>query len=387
MSTDFPTKSRWVSLGFSTFRSVLRAAAIAALLLAASPARAQTPDEFPIRPNPSNPSTDACNPFGIAGGPASDGNVWFTETYAPTPPLRVGKITPAGVVTEYQLPAGTGALSMTLGPNGQDLWFTGGGKITTTGVVTSYPALAGGQYIAAGPDGMLWVTETPNRIIRVDPSNGAQIGSYTVPSAATTLGAVTAGPDGNIWFTESDYQHTARVARIDLSRLTGCDTDPQHPCIKEKDIPGETGAFGLTGITGGPPNDPHVWCTSTGHVNRIDLGDDTGIGTITPIAVASATTQGGITVGPDGNLWYAGANGKIGRVTTAGAVTEIDAKPDFTSPRQITAGPDGNIWFTEINAQKIGVIYLSGGPPPPAPIRGNVIPVALPPPVVIQPGP
>ena len=47
--------------------------------------------------------TTPSNPFGIAPGPASDGNVWFTETYAPNG-YKVARITPPGQVTEYALP-------------------------------------------------------------------------------------------------------------------------------------------------------------------------------------------------------------------------------------------------------------------------------------------
>src|SRR5437867_6346812 len=56
-----------------------------------------------------------------------------------------------------------------------------------------------------------------------------------------------------------------------------------------------------------------------------------------------------ITPGPDGNLWFteAGNNGKIGRSTTGGSITEYvvggDNVPWLSG---ITAGPDGNLWFT-----------------------------------------
>ena len=52
---------------------------------------------------------------------------------------------------------------------------------------------------------------------------------------------------------------------------------------------------------------------------------------------------GPITAGPDGALWFpeGGANPRIGRITTAGAVTEF---PITNSPGGITAGPDGALW-------------------------------------------
>src|SRR5258708_4556113 len=60
-----------------------------------------------------------------------------------------------------------------------------------------------------------------------------------------------------------------------------------------------------------------------------------------------------ITAGPDGNLWFTEQNGnQIGRITTAGAITEFSLPTNCGSslgcnPRGITAGPDGNLWFTE----------------------------------------
>ena len=61
-----------------------------------------------------------------------------------------------------------------------------------------------------------------------------------------------------------------------------------------------------------------------------------------------------ITSGPDGNLWFteAGSPGGIGRITTAGVVTEFlgGGTPGFTAdrvPTGITTGADGNLWFTE----------------------------------------
>jgi len=57
------------------------------------------------------------------------------------------------------------------------------------------------------------------------------------------------------------------------------------------------------------------------------------------------------TTGPDGALWFTEGNtNKIGRITTAGAVTAEYPIPTTTSyPWEIVAGPDGALWFTELN--------------------------------------
>jgi streptogramin lyase len=68
-------------------------------------------------------------------------------------------------------------------------------------------------------------------------------------------------------------------------------------------------------------------------------------------------------IGSDGNIWFAevsasGPNGKIGRMTPAGAVTEFPLPTTGAYPTALIAAPDGNLWFTEPAA--IGRITLTG---------------------------
>ena len=61
----------------------------------------------------------------------------------------------------------------------------------------------------------------------------------------------------------------------------------------------------------------------------------------------------GITVGPDGALWFTEENGdKIGRITTAGDITEYPIPTVPAAPSEITTGPDGALWFTESGANR-----------------------------------
>ena len=62
------------------------------------------------------------------------------------------------------------------------------------------------------------------------------------------------------------------------------------------------------------------------------------------------------TLGPDGAVWFTDYNnGKIGRITPAGTVTEYSAST-FSSPRPagITVGPDGALWYTESGTNRVG---------------------------------
>jgi sugar lactone lactonase YvrE len=101
----------------------------------------------------------------------------------------IGRITTAGVITSFAIPAVyENPTSITTGPDG-NLWFTepgaldeGGwsiGRITTAGVITEFiipPAgLSVPWGIAAGPDGNLWFTDERDNKIE-------QIVLATVPS-------------------------------------------------------------------------------------------------------------------------------------------------------------------------------------------------------------
>ena len=77
---------------------------------------------------------------------------------------------------------------------------------------------------------------------------------------------------------------------------------------------------------------------------------------------ASGVSAYGITVGPDGNLWFtdSGATNKVGRITTAGAMTEFPVPSG--SLGGITVGPDGALWFASALAggNTIGRITTAG---------------------------
>jgi virginiamycin B lyase len=55
----------------------------------------------------------------------------------------------------------------------------------------------------------------------------------------------------------------------------------------------------------------------------------------------------GITAGPAGNLWFTESDGKIGRITPAGQITEFLLPIADSFPEDITKGPAGNLWFTD----------------------------------------
>lgn len=116
--------------------------------------------------------TAGSNPQSIVVGP--DGNLWFTEIGPiPTSGCKIGKVTLGATpsITEYPLslpqPAPDGAFCIGITSAGGFLWFGEAnsgqiGRITTGGVVTEYGIPGAGTTavdVALGPDGDVWFTD------------------------------------------------------------------------------------------------------------------------------------------------------------------------------------------------------------------------------------
>ena len=106
------------------------------------------------------------------------------------------------------------------------------------------------------------------------------------------------------------------------------------------------------GITVGP--DGNIWYTEfkTRRIGRI-----TPAGKITRFG-EPARGPADITTGPDGALWFTEYGDKLGRITTTGKITEIDVP--FGNYRAITTGPDGRLWFVDKDGDKIVAVTTQG---------------------------
>ena len=115
------------------------------------------------------------------------------------------------------------------------------------------------------------------------------------------------------------------------------------------------------GITIGP--DGNLWFTES---KPFKIGRITTQGAITEFPIATAPLANAfvtdIVAGSDGNLWFTAVNGvsKIGRVTPQGVFAEFSLPSPDGDPVGIVAGPDKALWFTEASANKIGRITTSG---------------------------
>ena len=280
-------------------------------------------------------------PLCIATGP--DGNIWFTESSA----NRIGKITPAGAVTEYSLPPNTVPSGITAGPDG-NIWFTEMqtskiGRITTTGAITEF-ALAPSsvpRQITEGPDNNLWFTEdAANKLGRI--TIGGAITEYVLPTSMAGLGSIVTGPDGALWFTERNLNR--------IGKITTSGSVVEYPV---------SGMAGPVAIAMG--FDGNLWVTAPDAIWKI-----TPAGAATPYFLPGANSvPQGIAAGPDGNVWFAEASGnRIGRLTPGGVLTEFQLPGAGSSPDYIAMGRDGNMWFTEPTGNRIGKVAMSLAPAP-----------------------
>jgi streptogramin lyase len=249
------------------------------------------------------------DPKGIAAGP--DGNEWFTETNL----SKIAKITPAGKLTEYPLPTtGTAPWGITAGPDG-NMWFTEPdygpgaiGKITTNGVVTEYlitippgatlPFAPSPLYIAAGPDGNLWFTESSSsdRVAIGKITTSGVMSFYKLRQKYAAPYGITAGPGGKMWFVEESFGTIASI-------------------------------------------------TTSGKVTEYYAG---GVGSI----------LNEIALGSDGNLWATDETSLIVKLTPQGHLSQYPTPTQPSDPSSLAIGSDGNVWFTEAGRAQIGKLVV-----------------------------
>ena len=163
------------------------------------------------------------------------------------------------------------------------------------------------------------------------------------PGGTCQPGGITTGPDGNIWFTQENGN---RISRVNPGGLI---TDFPAPAGGQ---PVEIAAAG-----------GRLWFTQLGR-NKIGAIDPAGTVTEYPSGSSLDAPADGITLGPDGALWFtefsSGGTSRIGRMTTDGNLTNQFSLTSGSGPGDITPGPPGDnrLWFTQSNG-RIGAIPIS----------------------------
>ena len=194
--------------------------------------------------------------------------------------------------------------------------------------------------MAVTRDDAAWFTETrAEQIGRVTESGSFT--EYPLVSGVIASGWMTAEADGSLWFAGEGN---------DIGRITPSGSVTSFP------LNGPSYAAIVEGITLGP--DGNVWFTTIA-ANGSSVGYVTPGGAVTEYQVASnVQALEGITAGPDGAMWFVnGSQNTIDRITTGGALTEFQM-PSNSTLEEITTGPDGRLWFGDSGA--IGAMTTSG---------------------------
>lgn len=290
--------------------------------------------------------TSNASPDGIVVGP--DGNLWFTETVG-----KIGSVSPKGKFVEFSLTSDSGVIAgITVGADG-NLWFTeldGNriGRITTSGTITetalSQPAEGSSNWPASiirGPDNEIWFSELRTTSIgRIDSA-----GALTERQAPVGLGdfGMATGPDGNVWLADTaagSISGTGYIVSISPSWDTATYTLPTLNAAPDS-------------IVAGP--DGNLWFTTSQYLGAVtEIGRITTAGDITEFPLPFASAAEAIAAGTDG-LWFTESEGNnIGHISLDGQVTECPIPTPASRPTGIVAGPDGAIWFTESDGNQIG---------------------------------
>jgi virginiamycin B lyase len=313
-------------------RLVLSILLLSAALLAFAGQALATPNIIgQVREYELGPGT---HPQALVAGP--DGNVWFAGIGYSGAEFTdvVGKVTPAGKVSEYTVnthPANLGLSDIVAGPDG-NLWFAVGGRprvgrITVEGQITEFTLPdpnASPSSLAVGPDGNLWFASYRSGTVgRVAP--GGEVTEFPLPDAIH----IADGPDGALWVTGA----TA------ISRLTTDGTSVSFPLPASIEYPNE--------IVTGP--DGALWF---GIQSRFGAGATPGLGRIaTDGQISQVSVPGGrqtfaLSSGPYENLWYSNGGGRIGWIIPGLVTGEAACISSCRAPiADLTEGPDGKLWF------------------------------------------
>lgn len=343
------------------------------------------------------------SPSGIARGP--DGNMWFTEQGGSG---KIGKITPQGALTEFSLgESGStvrkGPIYIVSGPDG-NMWFTERiadriGRISTAGVLTEFPVVANSNPwdIAVGPDGNLWYTEdhgvSSSAVWRITTAGVTSkivvSGDFSLPRGIAT------GSDGNLWLVQ--LSNSSDSYRDSVLRVTPSGDSTKFSTGITSGVGGSRPINMVAGLAG------DVWFTegvygrgqiglihSDGHLSIMsgyhpdydvgsvaagldgslylgDFGKITKFTTAGEAVVYSLSDAGtgwiyGIATSPDGSLWFVDhTNDRIGRVAPGGSISYFATGISLNAGIYgLVAGSDGNIWFTENAGNRIGKLTPQG---------------------------
>lgn len=294
--------------------------------------------------------TDNSEPRDITNG--SDGNRWFTEgTEFTGAPAKIGRITPAGVVTEFapdvvdgcnfciltDIERGQGDLVYITSNDPTLMRFDVRTQAFEAPVAMPDNGALAGQLAVQGD--RVWITDFNNDVVWRYTITTGTFDSF----AASNPADVAVDAAGNAWFTEPQANEdlSTNIGRIDA--VTGEVT---------RTVTAAAAVFLAVS-----PTDGKVWFAArfgTQGVGFLDPADGNSV-TFFPVA---DTGPAGIAAAADGTVWFTQEiTGNVASVTNAGVITEGKAVKG-SEPAGITVAPDGDPWYAMREANKIATLQL-----------------------------
>lgn len=198
--------------------------------------------------------------------------------------------------------------------------------------------------VAVGPDGEVWYTaQATGKLGRLDPRSGAVV--ETALGEGSAPHGVIVGPDGAPWVTDGGLNAIARV-------------DPSNREVEIFPMPEgrpklgmHTAAFDQAGT---------LWFTgNAGFYGRLFPAD----GRIEVFDAPGGGGPYGITVTPDGVVWYASLAGShLARVDpTTGAATVLQPPTPGQGTRRVWTDSKGRVWCSQWNVGQVAVYDPAAG--------------------------
>ena len=287
----------------------------------------------------------------------SDGNRWFTEgTDFTNAPAKIGRITPAGAVTEFEptiadgcnfciltdIKQGQGDLVYITSNDAFLMRFNVQTLTFETPVQMPNSSALAGQLAVHGD--LVFITDFNNHVVwRYNTVSGV-FDSFPADPADIAVDAA-----GNAWFTETQQaeNNNTNIARIDA--VTG-------------EVTRTVVAPAARDITVSPV-DGKVWFA----VRFQSVGvEPQGVGYLDPAANNAVTFfptlsnpgPNDIIAAPDGTIWFTQeSKGNTASVTNAGVITEGKVVKG-SQPAGITVAPNGDPWYAMRVANKIATLQL-----------------------------
>ena len=192
--------------------------------------------------------------------------------------------------------------------------------------------------VAPAPDGSIWYTaQISGALGKLDPET-SETRHIPLGSGSSPHGVIV-GPDGAPWITDSGLNAIVRV-------------DPQTEEVQIFPLPAESGYANLNTAAFDPNG--ILWFTGqNGIYGRLDPSS----GDMQVFEAPRGRGPYGITVTPDGSVYYASLAGSyVGRIDPqTGEATVLEPPTSSQGARRVWSDSQGRVWVSEWNAGQVAV--------------------------------